>query len=245
MPGRLHAVIGIRNSGPARRGVVVLTALLATTGVACGGGDDAANPTATEQAREATTTIPTYGVEQARAALSGVMDMPEGYTVDEQCLTPEDVQFHDSCSDSEAEVARFWSSNEEESALAVSVLVFADPDAAAGRFDEWHADDVVYDGAFDIPAEDLGDGDWVNGRRGEGTVEETEVGGWSGYTGVRAYDLLDREGEVMRRLTEAKATLLRGNVAVQVLVDDAEGGTREAAVATLDDRVRRLVEAFG
>jgi hypothetical protein len=213
--------------------------------VACGDddtGDDSSTPS-----QETTTTVPTLGIEELRAAVSALTELPEGYSISQQCLQDGEPE----CNPNAVEA---WIAAEdgEGSSLVISAEALDDADAATTRLENLRGDDQEYDGTFDVPAEAESTtnggstGAYVAGEQGEGTVEDVEVDGWSGYEVVKAYEAFHPDGSSLGHATEGRFVAVRGNAFVEIVVrlEDPEATTDDIA-DQVDDLAQALLDELG
>lgn len=112
-----------------------------------------------------------------------------------------------------------------------SASTWTDPEARARWMQEARSNQERHDGPHDIPPTDLPGDDFEVGVRGDGTVEDFELDGWTGFTMVATHALAAPDGDTTPPLTEGDIYAVRGNALVWIVVVNLDDDSAAASDA--------------
>lgn len=228
--------------------IAIASVLLA----ACGGGSDEPSgtaPTPKAAASSSPTSDRVYAVEELAAALPRSSQVPTGDRKIASCPGG------DSCQADTAsvtiELTRPVDPKEQEALAAkefskdfVQVTATASTDDAATTATLVKIRDVAarYDGSFDLPAEKTSDTTYTPAEKGEGTLDDLTLEGWTGFVSARDVTFADPQGEgTTYPYQSTQVHLVKGTTLVSCYVT-VMTEPRGAGAAT--DMARRLATEY-
>lgn len=226
------------------RRVLAVVLAAAAAAAACGGddvGDDAGGgrgEAAAEGATTTTTTSPTFTLDDLGAALPTEADLPAGHAVRSSCRAAGQP---DCPAEAPKPMVHVLAGASGFNSLAVNLTLNPDPETAVDQLESARQRDASLVGTFDIPVSEREDGSYTPGRRGEGTSEDVEIDGWTGYRLVARFEGIHRDGSSQPGRVEARIALSRGNAVIDVQADSDPEAAPDAAA---DDLVQQLAEVI-
>jgi hypothetical protein len=114
--------------------------------------------------------------------------------------------------------------------FAARLSTWTDGQAQSQWMAEARSSQEQYHGSYDIPPRDPPGDAFEAGLRGEGTVEDFELRGWTGFLKVATHTVVDTDGETAPPLSEIGLYVTRGNALMWLSVvrpDDNAGAARD------------------
>lgn len=198
----------------------------------------------------------TYTIDQLAAALPRDAELDRSYDDIERCPQGDDPreaeQAAASCSGPEGShqyagvtartegTEEMWGNG---GLFLAEASTWTDPRARTQWFQEARSSQEEYDGRYDIPPSDRPGDAFEAGMRGEGAIEDFELGGWTGFVKVATHSLVSPDGETSPPLSEAAIYVTRGNALMWIAVvrpDEDAAAARDA----LEQYATQIFEAL-
>ena len=129
---------------------------------------------------------------------------------------------------------------------SVSAQLFDTEEQLAASHTRWLDDIAANDGPVDSQVQDLGDGAYTPGFRGEGSSETLEINGWTGAISSRQAAFVGLEGKVSPDTFSTAAVVAQGLQQVSVLITvDAAGNDLDDVVAQTKQLIEEYLERLG